>query len=49
MTGGSGLFVKAITDGLDDMPEAPLALRETLMQRLETEGVETLAEELKKT
>lgn len=48
MTGGSGLFVKAITDGLDDMPEAPLALRETLMQRLETEGVETLAEELKK-
>jgi tRNA dimethylallyltransferase len=47
MTGGSGLFVKAITDGLDDMPEAPLALRENLMQRLETEGVEVLAEELK--
>ncbi|WP_229239306.1 tRNA (adenosine(37)-N6)-dimethylallyltransferase MiaA [Emticicia agri] len=48
MTGGSGLFVKAITDGLDDMPEAPLVLRENLMQRLETEGVEVLAEELKK-
>ncbi|HEY1055173.1 MAG TPA: tRNA (adenosine(37)-N6)-dimethylallyltransferase MiaA, partial [Emticicia sp.] len=48
MTGGSGLFVKAITDGLDDMPEAPLALRENLMQRLETEGVAILAEELKK-
>jgi tRNA dimethylallyltransferase len=48
MTGGSGLFVKAITDGLDDMPEAPLVLRETLMKRLETEGVEVLAEELKK-
>ncbi|MBA4851180.1 tRNA (adenosine(37)-N6)-dimethylallyltransferase MiaA [Emticicia sp. BO119] len=48
LTGGSGLFVKAITDGLDDMPEAPLALRENLMQRLETEGVEALAEELKK-
>lgn len=47
MTGGSGLFVKAITDGLDDMPEAPLALRENLMQRLETEGVAVLAEELK--
>lgn len=48
LTGGSGLFIKAITDGLDDMPQAPLALRETLMQRLETEGVEALAEELKK-
>lgn len=47
MTGGSGLFVKAITDGLDDMPKAPLALRENLMRRLETEGVEVLAEELK--
>lgn len=48
MTGGSGLFVKAITDGLDDMPEAPLEIRETLMKRLETEGVETLAAELQK-
>lgn len=48
MTGGSGLFVKAITDGLDEMPEAPLALRESLMQRLETEGVEPLAAELQK-
>lgn len=48
ITGGSGLFVKAITDGLDDMPEAPLALRENLMQRLENEGVEVLAEELRK-
>lgn len=48
MTGGSGLFVKAITDGLDEMPEAPLALRESLMQRLETEGVEPLASELQK-
>ncbi|MFD2519564.1 tRNA (adenosine(37)-N6)-dimethylallyltransferase MiaA [Emticicia soli] len=48
MTGGSGLFVKAITDGLDEMPEAPLALRENLMKRLETEGVEQLAAELQK-
>ena len=48
MTGGSGLFVKAITDGLDDMPEAPLEIRENLMKRLETEGLEVLAEELQK-
>lgn len=47
MTGGSGLFVKAITDGLDEMPEAPLALREELMQRLEKGELETMAEELR--
>lgn len=48
MTGGSGFFIKAITDGLDEMPEAPINLRNELMQRLESEGVEVLAEELKK-
>lgn len=47
MTGGSGLFVKAITDGLDEMPEAPLALREKLMQRLEKGELEIMAEELR--
>ncbi|AFK02280.1 tRNA dimethylallyltransferase [Emticicia oligotrophica DSM 17448] len=48
MTGGSGLFVKAITDGLDEMPEAPLALREALMQRLENGELEKMADELRK-
>jgi tRNA dimethylallyltransferase len=47
MTGGSGLFVQAVIQGLDDMPDAPLELREKLMQRLSAEGVETLANELK--
>ncbi|MCU0326130.1 MAG: tRNA (adenosine(37)-N6)-dimethylallyltransferase MiaA [Spirosomaceae bacterium] len=48
MTGGSGFFIKAITDGLDEMPEAPIELRSELMQRLENEGVEVLASELKR-
>lgn len=47
MTGGSGLFVQAVIQGLDDMPDAPLELREKLMQRLSVEGVEPLANELK--
>lgn len=47
MTGGSGLFVKAIIDGLDEMPEADLGIRQNLMERLENEGVDVLAEELK--
>lgn len=46
MTGGSGLFIKAITDGLDEMPEAPLALRESLMQRLQEGELKQMAEEL---
>jgi tRNA dimethylallyltransferase len=48
MTGGSGLFVKAITEGLDNMPEAPLELRANLMQKLEAEGIEILQKELLK-
>jgi tRNA dimethylallyltransferase len=47
MTGGSGLFVKAITDGLDEIPEAPLELREELMKRLEKGELEIMAKELR--
>lgn len=46
LTGGSGMFIKAITDGLDDMPEADLDLREQLMDRLEKEGLEPLQKQL---
>lgn len=46
MTGGSGLFVKAITNGLDSMPEAPLAVRKFLMARLANEGLKILQNEL---
>ncbi|MBQ7855548.1 MAG: tRNA (adenosine(37)-N6)-dimethylallyltransferase MiaA [Alistipes sp.] len=45
--GGSGLYIRALCDGMDDLPEADKALREVLTQRLESEGVEALAEELK--
>ena len=48
MTGGSGLFIKAITDGLDEMPDAPLALRETLMQRLNNGELYDMVEELQR-
>jgi tRNA dimethylallyltransferase len=46
LTGGSGMFIKAITDGLDDMPDADLDLREKLMQRLASEGLEPLLKQL---
>lgn len=47
MTGGSMLYVEAFCSGLDDIPEVPLSLREHLMDCLQTEGVEVLADELK--
>lgn len=46
-TGGSGLYLKALTDGLDEMPEVDLDLREKLNNRLALEGIELLADELK--
>jgi tRNA dimethylallyltransferase len=48
LTGGSGMFIKMITDGIDEMPEADLVLRQNLAQRLESEGLEVLSEHLKK-
>jgi tRNA dimethylallyltransferase len=47
LTGGSGMFIKMITDGIDEMPEADLNLRQNLAQRLENKGLETLSNELK--
>lgn len=47
LTGGSGMFIKIVTDGLDEMPEADLELRESLMKRLETEGLESLSAQLR--
>ncbi len=47
LTGGSGMFIKIITEGIDEMPEADLEIRQNLAQRLENEGLEVLANELK--
>jgi len=48
LTGGSGLFLKTITDGMDEMPEVDLSIREELMQRFAREGITPLVEELKR-
>ena len=46
MAGGSGFYVDALVNGLDDFPAADLKLREELMRRLREEGVESLRCEL---
>ena len=48
MAGGSGFYIDALVNGLDDFPSADMKLRDELMQRLEAEGVESLRLELLK-
>ena len=48
MAGGSGFYVDALVNGLDDFPSADLKLRDELMMRLREEGVESLRIELQK-
>ena len=45
--GGSGLYVRALCEGMDDLPQADESLRAELGRRLEAEGVGTLAEQLR--
>lgn len=45
--GGSGLYVKALCEGMDELPEADATLREELKSRLATEGLASLVEELR--
>lgn len=47
MAGGSGFYVDALVNGLDDFPAADQELRNSLMARLKAEGVESLSLELK--
>ena len=48
MAGGSGFYIDALVNGLDDFPAADLKLREELTARLQEEGVESLRLELQK-
>ena len=48
MAGGSGFYIDALVNGLDDFPEADLQLRNELTARLREEGVESLRQELHK-
>lgn len=47
MVGGSGLYVDAVTKGLDDFPEIDESLRKKLNDELKTKGLEYLQNKLK--
>jgi len=46
LVGGSGLYIKAVCEGLDHYPEVPPEVREALIQDWQTEGLEALQQEL---
>lgn len=48
MAGGSGFYIDAVCNGLDNLPVPPPELREDLTRRVREEGVEALADELKR-
>ena len=48
MVGGSGLFVRAVCEGLDNLPKAPVAIRDRLNAIFERDGIAPLQEMLRK-
>jgi tRNA dimethylallyltransferase len=46
LVGGSGLYVKALLDGLDEMPAVDLEIRERLTARVATGGLPALVKQL---
>ena len=45
--GGSGLYIQALCEGMDNLPKADKTVREALQQRLKSEGLEVLVAELR--
>ncbi len=48
IAGGSGLYIQAICEGIDDIPAVDPEIRESLIERMDREGIESLRFELKK-
>jgi len=46
LVGGSGLFVRALCEGLDNLPKAPLEVREKLNTLLHEKGLQVLQQRL---
>lgn len=46
MVGGTGLYIRAVCEGLDEFPEVPLSIRREFEDLLEKEGIEFLQKKL---
>lgn len=47
MTGGSGMYIQAVCDGIDELPSIDTQLRNDLLQKYNDEGIESLRIQLK--
>ena len=47
LTGGSMMYIDAVCNGIDDIPTIKDDIRNKMKQRLETEGLDTLVDELR--
>jgi len=47
MTGGSGMYINAVCDGIDELPTIDQDLRRDLINKFEKEGIESLRMQLK--
>ena len=48
MTGGTGLYIKAFCEGLDEIPEVPAGIRDHFNKKFEQQGIEWLQDEIQK-
>ena len=48
MTGGSGLYVQAVCEGMNDIPSVPGDIRKRLYEELAAKGLDPLVEELRR-
>jgi tRNA dimethylallyltransferase len=48
LTGGSGLFIRAVCEGLDEFPDVPKETLQAITQLYEKEGLSALQQQLKK-
>lgn len=46
LTGGSGLYIKAVCEGMNEIPDPDLAIRAQLYEELENKGLDALVVEL---
>lgn len=48
LVGGSGMYIDAVCNGIDDLPEIDQEIRNNLLEKFEKEGIESLRFELKR-
>ena len=48
MAGGSGMYINAICNGIDAIPKVPISVREKIINRYKSKGIEWLQEQVKK-